>query len=127
MARTEISPIKLVPNGSVPLGNGVAGAVDGHYISMDSRTGVRDQVRTDDLILQVTVATAATDVTVHAGDYPPAIAAGLGDLVVSCPVGTTVIGPFESGRFLRNDGRVHLDYATPANVTVRALARPTAV
>lgn len=127
MARSELIPVKLVPNGSVPLGAGVAGTADGHYFSTDRRTGVRDQVRTDDLMLQVTVANATTKVTVRAGDYPPAIASVQGDLEVDCPVGTTVIGPLESGRFLRNDGRVHVDYAVPANVTIRALARPTAV
>lgn len=127
MARTEIVPTKLVPNSSVALPAGVAGQADGHFISTDTRTGVRDTVRTDDVVLHVTVANATTNVTVKAGQDPVAIAAALGDLVTACPVGTTVIGPFESGRFLRNDGRIHIDYATPANVNIKVLAHPRAV
>lgn len=127
MARTALNPTRLTPNGATAQPAGTAGTVDGHFISTDTRTGVRDTVRLDDVTLHVTVATAETDVTVKAGEYPPAIAAGQGDLVTPCPVGVTIIGPFESGRFLRNDGTVHINYETPANVTIRAYAHPRAV
>lgn len=58
--------------------------------------------------------------TVKAGDYPPAIAAGQGDLAVTVPFGKTVfIGPLESGRFLQSDGSLSFT-ASPTTGTVIA-------
>lgn len=62
--------------------------------------------------------------TVKAGDYPPAIAAGQGDLAVTVAFGKTeIIGPFESGRFLQNDGSLSFT-ANPTTGTVTALKVP---
>lgn len=58
--------------------------------------------------------------TVKAGDYPPAIAAGQGDLAVTVGFGKTVfIGPLESGRFIQNDGSLSFT-ASPTTGTVVA-------
>jgi hypothetical protein len=127
MARTELPVTWLSPNGVITDPAGVAADPGGHFISTETRTGVRDQVRTDDLTLRVK-ATAAGTVTIKAGQLPVAIASGQGDLVVAfSAAGSKTIGPFESARFLRNDGTILIDYITPASLTVAAIVNPRAV
>ena len=68
----------------------------------------------DTVILRVTNTTAgAKNVTIKAGDNPPADAAGQGDLVTAFGAGnvTPVVKfiTFESARFLQSDGTVHID------------------
>lgn len=124
MARTALPVTKLNPNALTANGSGTAGNADGFYIDTNDRNAINDQVQPELLILDVTVATAETDITIKAGDYPPAIAASAGDYVAACPVGVTKIGPFESGRFLQSDGTLHIDVETAANVTMRAFRVP---
>lgn len=78
----------------------------------------------EEVVLRAVVVTATTNVTVKAGDSPPAHSAGQGDLVVACPVGTTFLGPFTSGRFVQDDGTMNVDVATSANVTLTAFRVP---
>ena len=61
-------------------------------------------------------------ITIVAGDTPPAMAAGLGDLAVTVAATTGVqwIGPFESGRFLQSDGTMHIDGAASIAGTITA-------
>lgn len=92
--------------------------------------------RTDRLILEiVNVAAVALTVKVKAGDNPPAHRAGVGDLSVAmAATGTAtdkrIIGPFESGRFIQDDGTVSVSFtaasATP-NATVRCYRLPKSV
>lgn len=66
----------------------------------------------------------ALTITVKAGDYPPALAAGQGDLTVSVAFGTThYIGPFESGRFLQSDGSLMVTSSTTTG-TIACLKVP---
>lgn len=81
-------------------------------------------VNLDEVMLRAVVATATTSITVKAGDNPPALAAGQGDLVVAAAVGTHLIGPFTSARFAQSDGTLNVNVATPANVTLTALHLP---
>lgn len=62
--------------------------------------------------------------TVKAGAYPPAIAAGQGDLAVTVPATTGVrLILVESGRFLQNDGSVLLE-SSHTTGTVTAFRLP---
>jgi hypothetical protein len=95
MARTALSYTKLAQNTSTadPAGT-AADATNGMVI----KNAVPEQT-----ILRVTNTAGSTKaVTVRAGDYPPAIAAGQGDLVgtVAATSGVLWLGPFESGRFI---------------------------
>lgn len=65
------------------------------------------------------------DLTVKAGDMPPALGAGLGDLVVEVAFGTVeFIGPFESGRFLQSDGSMLIEAETTTGaITVLRVPR----
>lgn len=78
----------------------------------------------EEVILRVVVTTATTNVTVKAGDNPPALSAGQGDLVEALAVGTHYMGPFTSARFVQGDGTLNVDVATPANVTLGAMRMP---
>lgn len=115
MARTELSLSKLTTNARVDQPAGVAGNTDGHFVV--------DAVP-EETVLRVVIATATTNVIVKAGVYPPALASGQGDLTFSCAIGSHLIGPFDSSRVLRGDGRMHVDYGTAANVTITALHAP---
>ncbi len=67
------------------------------------------------------------DITVKAGDNPPALAAGQGDLVVTVAFGTVqFIGPFESGRFLQSDGSMLIEAETTTGA-ITALRIPRSV
>lgn len=78
-------------------------------------------------ILKIVVATAATTVTIQAGDTPPAQAAGLGDLVFTSLATGTYYVLLESGRFAQSDGTVMIKAATAANVSVAVLQIPRGV
>ncbi len=65
-------------------------------------------------------------VTVKAGAYPPAIAAGQGDLTVTVAnAATQWIGPFESGRFLQADGSLLVENSVAMTITAFKVPRNT--
>ena len=78
----------------------------------------------EQVMLVAVVTNATTNVTIKAGDSPPALSSGQGDLVKALVVGTHYIGPFTSARFMQNDGSLNVDVATAANVTLAALRLP---
>lgn len=115
-----ISLTTLVPNDKIAQPSGTAIAADDTYEALP----VAD-IPLNQLILLITVATAATTVTIKAGTQPLAIASGQGNLVfTSLATGSYLIGPFDASRFEQNDGTVLIKAATGANVTVRALRVP---
>lgn len=81
----------------------------------------------------VNLAAVVLTVTVKAGVNPPAVRAGIGDLVIAMPAtGTSgdkkIIGPLESARFAQADGSVNVLFtpfsgAPNATVTVKRLPR----
>lgn len=121
MARTEVPYSDLVPNGDLadPAGTTLDDANDHVIVDADPELTVLRVTNTD---------TAAHTVTVLAGDNPPAIAAGQGNGTFSVPAsGTQWFGPFESGRFLQNDGSVLIDIesAHAGAITAFRFARNT--
>lgn len=120
MATTQLSYTNLTANGSAvqPAGTTLVAAPTNNMQLADAEP--------EETILRVanTDDDTALDITVKAGDYPPAIAAGLGDLVVEVAFGTTrYIGPFESGRFLQSDGSMIIESETTTG-TITALRVP---
>lgn len=108
---------QLVPNSTV---------VQPTPATMDATNIISAQrVPLEEIVLRIVVATAATTVTVKAGDNPPSLSAGQGDLVLTAlAVGTHLVGPFTSARFVQSDGTLNVDSATPANTTLTALRMP---
>lgn len=120
MARTELEYDDFVANSELadPAGSAINdGAGEGHFIE------AAEPEKT--LLRVVTAAGGGGDITVVAGDYPPALASGQGDLVVTLGAEeTNWLGPFESGRFMRGDGRLHIDFESGADGTITAFRVP---
>jgi len=123
MATTQLSYTNLIPNGGVeqPAGTTLVAAPTNDMQLADSFAELTVLVvtNTDDA--------DALDITVKAGDHPPAIAAGQGDLEVSVAFGETAyIGPFESGRFVQGDGSLMVEStATTGTITALRIPRST--
>ena len=81
-------------------------------------------VMSEEVLLRVVTTTATTVVTIKAGTYPPALSSGQGDAALSCPVGTSWLGPFTGARFLQSDGTLSITSATPSQTTVTAFRVP---
>ena len=77
-------------------------------------------------LLQVSNTDGATALTftVVAGDNPPALRGGQGNLAVTIAASTSQqIGPFESDKYLQDDGTIHF-YASTATGKVIAYKLP---
>lgn len=120
MARTAVPYSELVANSSLddPAGTALnAGAGNGHSIA---------DALPEYTVLRVDNTSAGeVDITFLAGDNPPALAAGQGNLVVPVAASSVEwIGPIESGRFLQNDGTLLIDVETGATGTITAFKVP---
>lgn len=126
MARTAIVPRALVANGNL---TGAAGAttIDSTLVTAGIVIESAEPERT---IIRVTNTEGSTNtVTLKAGDNPPAVAAGQGDLVVTVAATTGIqyMGPFESGRFLQGGvdmGDLHIDLETGMTGAIDVLLIP---
>lgn len=123
MATTQLTYSNLVPNDNLtqPAGTTLVAAPTNNMQlanAFPELTLLRVTNTDDDTALTFTV---------KAGDYPPALAAGQGDLTVSVAFGTVeFIGPFESGRFVQSDGSMLFESTTTTGaVTVLRIPRNT--
>lgn len=123
MATTQVPYSNLVANGNLvqPAGTALVAAPTNNMQISDAvpeYTVLRVSNTDDDTALTLTV---------KAGDNPPALAAGQGDLAVSIAFGTVrFIGPFESGRFIQSDGSMMIESTTTTG-TITALRIPRSV
>ena len=64
--------------------------------------------------------------TIVAGDSPPALSAGQGNLNITVPAtsGDMTVAGLESARYIQSDGTVHIDLATSFAGAVRAFRIP---
>lgn len=119
MARTNIPLTALVANSSVaqPAGTNVD-PTNGHNILA---AGLTQRV-----ILRINNTTVgAKNVTIKKGDAGPGQRVNLGDVVIAC-AGSTVYfaGPFESARFVQDDGSIDIDCEAGMTGTIAALQVP---
>lgn len=125
MPRTAITPRALVANGSLDAATGPT-TIDATLVTNGVVVNNAEPERT---VIRVTNTEASTNVvTVRKGDNPPALAAGLGDLAVTvaATTGHRYLGPFESGRFLQNDGSMEIDFETGMTGVIDILLLPRA-
>ncbi|WP_046507104.1 hypothetical protein [Streptomyces odonnellii] len=120
MATTQLTYSNLVPNGNLlqPAGTTLVAAPTNNMQLANAFAELT--------VLRVTNSDddTALTVTVKAGDNPPALAAGQGDLSVPVAFGTTqFLGPFESGRFIQSDGSMLIESTTTTG-TITALKIP---
>lgn len=129
MARTAVAYSNLVANGGLadPAGTAVtSGAGNGAQIPAVSPN--RRQSVPELTVLRVSNASGgAGTITVLAGPNPPAIAGGQGNFTsASIANGATAFfGPFESGRFLQNDGSMIVESSVAVTVTAFKVPRGT--
>lgn len=121
MARTAVTVTELTANTSTddPAGTALDAAND-HVIS---------GVPLEELVLEVTVTNAGGgDITIVAGDNPPALEAGQGNVAVTFAQNDVkFLGPFTSGRFIQAGaaaGDLHVDVAAGVTGTIKALHVP---
>lgn len=117
MARTAITVAALTPNSSIADPAGTA---------VDPTNGmVVSGIPLEELVLEINSTFAgAKDFTVLAGDSPPALDAGQGNLVVTLNAAVGLVGPFTSGRFSQSDGTLLVDVAAAATGTIKAIHMP---
>lgn len=113
-------PRTALPLTSTPVATGAAPtatAVDptNHHVITPGSTPVEEML----IVVNNTTVSTKT-VTVKAGANPPSLAAGQGDLVVTCAASTNgiPIGPLESARFTQADGTINLDIASAMTGTI---------
>lgn len=119
MARTDI-PVTELAAGTItaqPAGT-TADPTNDHVITVDFPL--------EELLLHITQTDAtARVVTIVAGDSPPALSAGQGNIEQSIAQnGVYVVGGLESARFLQSDGTLHIDLAASFAGTIRAYRVP---
>lgn len=126
MARTAIAYRDLVANSSL---NGATGPTTVDATLVTNGVVINDAVPERTLIRTTHTDAAAHDLIVRAGDNPPALAAGQGDLTVEVAAtsGVRYFGPFESGRFLQSDGTMLIDFETGYAGTIDILRIPRSV
>jgi hypothetical protein len=133
MARTAITPRALAANGSLDSATGPT-TIDAALVTAGA---IVNSVEPERTVIRVTNTEGSTNtVTIKAGDNPPALAAGQGDLVVTvaATTGARYIGPLESGRFLKmlddasvaQGGSLYLDFETGMTGTIDVLLLPRA-
>ncbi|MET8824786.1 hypothetical protein ABZX40_17950 [Streptomyces sp. NPDC004610] len=126
MPRTAVAYRTLAANASV---NAATGATTVDATLVTNGVVINDAVPEYTLIRTTHTDGAAHDLIVRAGDSPPALAAGQGDLVaeVAATSGVRYFGPFESGRFLQSDGTLLIDFETGYAGTIDVLRIPRSV
>lgn len=117
---TSIVLNDLTPNGSIAAPT--AQILDTGTVAVTIETSVTSDM--DRIVLEVTNthATSTLTVTLKAGDDPPAFRQALGDVVsanLAAVNGRRIFGPFESGRFAQNDGKLQVTF-TPSAGTITA-------
>jgi hypothetical protein len=132
MARDTVTPLVLVPNGSVltPAAT-VLTQANGQNIPIVA-TGIPNSPDIDSMMLIVAnTAAAPHNLIVRAGvgggaTPGPAQRAGLGDLTVVITNATTrYIGPLDPSRFIQADGSINLDEDSGFTGSIIAILMPT--
>lgn len=119
MARTAVTVTTLAANAftAKPAGT-TADPTNDHVVDVagDSEGVVIEITQTD---------ASARIATVLAGDNPPALEAGQGNLAKSMAQNEVwILGPLTSGRFIQNDGTILIDLAASFAGTIRAYKVP---
>ena len=84
--------------------------------------------RTDNLLLIITDVTGAADnVTIKAGDNPPALRAGLGDLVITVSAHDVLAIVIEAARYMQDDGTINILSAGNNTTNIEAFILPNSV
>lgn len=122
MATTAVAYSNLVANGGLtsPAGTAVSsGAGNGGKVA--------NAVPEETVIRLANASGGSGTATVLAGDSPPALAAVLGNATAFTIAdgASAFLGPFESGRFLQNDGSLIVETSVNMTMTAFRITRHT--
>ncbi|GAA1395168.1 hypothetical protein ACFQZ4_24150 [Catellatospora coxensis] len=123
MARTAIVPRALVKNSNLNSATGPT-TIDATLVTNGVTVA---NAKPERMLIRVTNTEGSTNVlTVRAGDNPPALRAGQGDLTVTvaATTGAQYFGPFESDKVLQDDGSMSIDFETGMTGTIDILEIP---
>jgi hypothetical protein len=123
MPRTAVVPRALTKNSGL---NGATGATTIDSTLVTNGVTIAN-AKPERLLIRVANTEASTNtVTVKAGDNPPALRGGQGDLVVTVAATTGVqfIGPLESDKYVQADGSLEIDLETGMTGSLDALYWP---
>lgn len=107
MARTAVTVETLSTTGATAPSGTTADPTNDHTVDLGG-------VPLEEIVFRFTNTNGTERVaTIVAGDSPPALSAGQGDLDITVPAttGDMWVGGLESARYLQNDGTVSIDLA----------------
>jgi hypothetical protein len=119
MARDSVTIVDLTLNAATNSGSGTTiNTTNGAVIAAGGDTR--------GLWLRITNTNGSDRVaTIKAGDYPPAINQGQGDISITVPATTgDVLIPLESARVCQSDGTIEVDFAASFAGVIRAYRLP---
>lgn len=119
MARTDVPVVTLSRTGAATNAGTTADPTNDHVVTVDFPL--------EELVLRFTNTNGSDRVaTIVAGDTPPALASGQGNLDITVPAttGDMTVAGLESARFMQSDGTIQIDLATSYAGAVRAFRVP---
>jgi hypothetical protein len=117
MPRTSVALTALTLNDGVVSGATAVDPTNGHTIPVGGETS--------NIVLEVNnTAGASKNVTIKAGNNPPALRSGIGDKVIAVTNGTRKLITVESARFVQADGAIYVDLEAAITGTIAAYQIP---
>ena len=116
MARTAVPIVTLSRTGAATTTGTVADTTNDHVVDLAG-------IPLEEIVFRFTNTNGSDRVaTIVAGDSPPALSSGQGNLDITVPAtsGNMTVAGLESARFLQNDGTVLIDLAPSYAGTVVA-------
>lgn len=120
MARTDVPIVTLSRAGAATNAGTVADPTNDHVVDLAG-------IPLEEIVLRFTNTNGSDRVaTIVAGDSPPALSAGQGNLDITVPAtsGDMTVAGLESARYLQSDGTLHIDLAASYAGAVRAFRVP---
>lgn len=120
MARTDVPLVTLSRTGAATDAGTTADPTNDHVVDLAG-------IPLEEIVFRFTNTNGSDRVaTIVAGDTPPALSAGQGNLDITVPAttGDMTVAGLESARFLQSDGTVLIDLAASYAGAVRAFRVP---
>jgi hypothetical protein len=119
MPRVNVPVVTLSTVGAATNAGTTADPTEDHVITVDFPL--------EELVLRFTNTNGSDRVaTIVAGDSPPALSSGQGNLNITVPAtsGDMTVAGLESARFMQSDGTIQIDLATSYAGAIRAFRVP---
>lgn len=117
MARTAITVDALTESTSATPTSTAIDATNNHVIAATAKVG-KTVLRFNNTFA------GSKAITIKAGDNPPALAQGQGDLTITLAQNASAVVVLDTSRFLQDDGTVNIDVAASMTGTIEAYQLP---